>query len=90
MKNQATRVEALEQHFGGGGNDYQILHLLGKNDAESRAELGRLVDAAPDVFTGMVQVGRIFLAGFANQGDEGEEGIADLDSAKGETNATIN
>lgn len=70
MKNQMARLEAVEQHFGGGGDDYAILRLLGRNDPESRAELGRLVNAAPGVFSGMVQVARIYLEGCNNQGPE--------------------
>jgi hypothetical protein len=52
--------------------------LLGRNDPEARAELGRLVDAAPGVYAGMVQVARIYLEGWINQGPEdpaeGQEG----------------
>jgi hypothetical protein len=70
MKNQTARLEALEAHFGGGGDDYTILHLLARNDPEARFELGRLVDAAPDAFSGMTQVARIYLEGWNNQGPE--------------------
>jgi hypothetical protein len=70
MKDQTARLRAMEAHFGGGGDDYAILRLLGRNDPESRFELGRLVDAAPGVFSGMVQVARIYLEGWNNQGPE--------------------
>ena len=84
MDNLKKRLRDLETHFSGGGDDYAILRLLGRNDPESRAEVGRLVDAAPGEYTGMVQVARIYLAGFANQGDnDGVVGIQSLDSGEG-------
>jgi hypothetical protein len=78
-KNSHARLRDLEAHFSGGGDDYAILRLLGRNDPESRTELGRLVDAAPGEYTGMVQVARIYLAGFANQGAGEDDGTVGLD-----------
>jgi hypothetical protein len=77
MKDQTARLRALEQHFAAGeGDDYEILRLLGSNDPETRAELGRLV-AAGAGSKGMREVAEVCLWGFDHQGEsdpaEGEE-----------------